>query len=106
MCRASPRTILASIASFLVLGGPGAASAIAANQTITVVNSASVPKREIRDLERAPAVQALQLRHYWDTPVIRFGSGGWTLTLLPTRELPPAPLGTTDAYPTGYPRPA
>lgn len=68
-----------------VLAGcmPLAASAHAATptQTITVVNRAGVSPRELAKVERAVAIQSRELRHWWHTPVARFGPGGWPIYL-------------------------
>ena len=50
-------------------------------QTLTVVNRANVRPRALLAVERATVDQSLQLRAAWGTPCVRFGLGGWPITL-------------------------
>lgn len=50
-------------------------------QTITVVNDAHVRATALATVERATTDQSLQLRAAWHTPCVRFGAGGWKLTM-------------------------
>ncbi|MGZ4530795.1 MAG: hypothetical protein ACXVXP_00415 [Mycobacteriaceae bacterium] len=50
-------------------------------QTITVVNQAGARPDALTRVERAATDQSLQLRAAWATPCVRFGPGGWKLTL-------------------------
>lgn len=49
-------------------------------QTITVVNDAGVTG--LAKVERAIEVQSLQLRRWWGTPAVVFGTGGWPITIV------------------------
>lgn len=73
---------IATLTVALVIGITGIASA----QTITVVNQAHVSTGELRKAEKAIVLQSLQVRRYWQTPAIRFGNGGWTVTLIGSVE--------------------
>ena len=49
--------------------------------TVQVVNDGRVPSAQIKAFEQAAVAQALQLRDWWQTPAITFGTDGWRLEL-------------------------
>ena len=86
---------------------PPSASCLAGTpvQTISVVNQANVRPVVLGRIEHAIAEQSLVLRRYWQTPCVRFGSAGWSLTIV--TEMPAIPgepagvAGVHDYGPTG-----
>jgi hypothetical protein len=51
-------------------------------QTITVVNTAGVSREKLRRVERAVQRQVEIVRRWWQVPRVRFGPGGWPVTLV------------------------
>ena len=107
------RALVLALAAALALAGPAQAHAhhveapMAACppgvpvQPITVVNDAHVRPRVLERVERAVAEQSLVVRRYWQTPCIRFGPGGWPLTIVPKMPaIPGEPAGVAGVH--GY----
>ena len=59
-------------------------------QTLTVVDAAGVPSIELAAEERAVEAQSAQLAVVWGTPRVRFGSGGWVVTLTDDKAMMPS----------------
>lgn len=67
-------------------------------QILTIVNTAGVPAATIAAIERGALLEANgPLHHWWHTPRIRFGPGGWKVTILT-----PHPYGMTYHSSTRY----
>jgi len=73
-------------------------------QTITVRNDVGAAPAAIQRLERAVTAQAVQLRQWWRTPCVTWGSGGWQLTL--ADAVPPLICGNDAGCHWAAPNPA
>lgn len=78
--RKAPAAALAVLVWLLV--APGLASAGRTVQVLTVRNAAHVRPRLLHKVERAVTHQVDEASRWWNLPRVRFGPGGWQVTLV------------------------
>jgi hypothetical protein len=67
-------------------------------QTLTVTNGAGIGDARLSQVERAVQDQSAELARYWGTPVVRYGPGGWPVTITSDPNAP-ASHGASSGQP-------